>query len=156
MIFCHRTIVLGIIYEVSLPKGYRHPGSAEFHCFCGNVGVVHVQLASKYRNCTCPSSFRFAVVYNYTRKIPHCGDSDVYLFIPKTSALGYGCPNLRNRLVTKPKSLKHMYIFDRIVDFVHESRRFSRVSGGCIFTHPAAYLSAMNSLYHGLLTFVMS
>ena len=98
--------------------------------------MAHVQFASKYRNCTCPSSIRFAVMYNYTRNFQLIGDSVVYLFTPQTSALRYGCPDLRNRLVTKPKSLKHMYIFDRLVDFVHESRRFSGVSGGCIFTHP--------------------
>ena len=48
--------------------------------------------------------FRFATMYNYTRKIQHCGDYDVYLFTSKTSALRYSGPDLCNRPVQGPKS----------------------------------------------------
>ena len=107
-------------------KGLQTSGVCSPLLFLWKYRVAHVQFASKYRNCTCPSSFRFAAMYNYTRKIRHFDDPAVYLFTPKTSALRYGYPDLRNRLVTKPKSLKHMYNFDRLVDFVHESKRFPR------------------------------
>ena len=77
MIFYHRTIVPGIIYEVSLPKGYRHPGSAALRCLCGNIRylmynsyqsieIVHALLLFGLPSCiTIHVKFSIAVTRTY-------------------------------------------------------------------------------------------